>query len=79
MGSNFDTAMLIYRHWANIVYSEKFLNIKALSKCEDQYTNKSAAGMLHTPPLDIFNAKENLPALTFSCKVGRKTVKKCQR
>ena len=38
LGKNFDTAMLIYRHWAIRVYSEKLLNIIALRKCEDHYT-----------------------------------------
>ena len=32
--------MLIYRHWAIIVYSEKLLNIIALMKCEDYNTKK---------------------------------------
>ena len=32
--------MLIYRHLAIMVYSEKLLNIKALMKCEDDHTNK---------------------------------------
>ena len=30
-----DAAMLIYRHWAIMVYSEKLLNITALRKCDD--------------------------------------------
>ena len=37
-GVNFDTAMLIYRHWVIMVYSEKLLNIIALMKCEDYHT-----------------------------------------
>ena len=32
--------MLIYRHLAIMVYSEKLLNIKALMKCEDHHTKK---------------------------------------
>ena len=32
--------MLIYRHWAIMVYSEKLLNIIALMKCEDYHTKK---------------------------------------
>ena len=39
-GVNFDTAMLIYRHLAIMVYNEKLLNIKALMKCEDHHTKK---------------------------------------
>ena len=31
--------MLIYRHWAIMVYSEKLLNIIALMKCEDYHYN----------------------------------------
>ena len=34
--------MLIYRHLAIMVYSEKFLNITALMKCEDHHTKKLA-------------------------------------
>ena len=33
--------MLIYRHLAIMVYSEKLLNIKALMKCEDHHTKKA--------------------------------------
>ena len=50
--------MLIYRHLAVMVYSEKMLKIIALMKCEDHHTNKSAAGMQPTPPRDIFTAKK---------------------
>ena len=32
--------MLIYRHLAIMVYSEKLLNIIALMKCEDHHTKK---------------------------------------
>ena len=32
VGLNFDTAMLIYRHWAIMVYSEKLLDKRALMK-----------------------------------------------
>ena len=32
--------MLIYRHLAIMVYSEKLLNIKALMKYEDHHTKK---------------------------------------
>ena len=32
--------MLIYRHLAIMVYSEKLLNIIALMKCEDNHTKK---------------------------------------
>ena len=32
--------MLIYRHLAIMVYSEKLLNIKALVKCEDHHTKR---------------------------------------
>ena len=32
--------MLIYRHLAIMVYSEKLLNIKALMKCKDNHTKK---------------------------------------
>ena len=39
-GVKFDTAMLIYRHWAIMVFSEKLLNIKAFMKCEDIYSKK---------------------------------------
>ena len=39
-GKFFDTAMLTYRHWAIMVYSEKLLNIIALRKCEDHNTNE---------------------------------------
>ena len=46
MGLNFDTAMLIYRHWVIMTYSEKFLNIIDLRNCEDHYTNKRALGPL---------------------------------
>ena len=41
VGENFDTAMLIYRHWAIKVYCERLLNITALMKCEDYQTQKS--------------------------------------
>ena len=40
LGYNFDTAMLIYRHWAIMVFSEKLLNIIDLMKCEDYHTKK---------------------------------------
>ena len=36
----FDTAMLIYKHWVIMVYSENLLNITALKKREDYYTKK---------------------------------------
>ena len=36
-GVKLDTAMLIYRHWAIIVHSEKLLNIIALMKYEDYH------------------------------------------
>ena len=39
-GGNFDTAILIYRHLAIMVYSEKLVNIIALMKCEDHHTKK---------------------------------------
>ena len=39
-GKSFDTAMLIYRHLAIMVYSEKWGDIIALRKCEDHYTKK---------------------------------------
>ena len=35
-----DTATLIYRHWAIMVYIEKLLNIIDLMKCEDYHTKK---------------------------------------
>ena len=35
---NFDTAMLIYKHWVTMVYSENLLNIIALKKREDYNT-----------------------------------------
>ena len=41
---NFDTAMLIYRHLAIMVYTEKLLNIIALMKCEDHHTKKAYIG-----------------------------------
>ena len=41
MGYNFDTAMLIYRHLAIMVYREKLLNIIALMKGEDHHTKKA--------------------------------------
>ena len=40
MGYNFDTAILIFRHLAVMVYSKKLLNIIALMKCEDHHTKK---------------------------------------
>ena len=40
VGSNFDIVMLIYRHWAIMVYSEKLLNKIAFRECEDHYTKK---------------------------------------
>ena len=36
--------MLIYRHLAIMVYSEKLLKIKALMKCEDHHTKKANIG-----------------------------------
>ena len=39
-GVKFDTAMIIYRHLAIMVYSEKFLNEIALMKYEDHHTKK---------------------------------------
>ena len=44
MGYTFDTAMLIYRHWVIMVYSEKLLNIIALIKCKDYHTKKANIG-----------------------------------
>ena len=41
MGLNFDTAMLIYKHWVIMVYSEELLNIIAVKKCEDYHTQKA--------------------------------------
>ena len=41
MGKNFDTAILIYRHLAIMVVSEKLLNIIALMKCEDHHTKNA--------------------------------------
>ena len=37
---NFDTAILIYRHWAIMAYSEMLFNIIAMRKCEDHHTTK---------------------------------------
>ena len=37
--------MLIYRHLAIMVYSEKLLNIIALMKCEDYHTKKLIYGL----------------------------------
>ena len=42
MGLNFDTAILIYRLLAIMVYSEKLLNIIALMKCEEILCHKKA-------------------------------------
>ena len=39
-GVNGGVVMLIYRHLAIMVYSEKLLNIIALMKCEDHHTKK---------------------------------------
>ena len=39
-----DTVMLIYRHLAIMVYSQKLLNIKVLMKCEDHHTKKANIG-----------------------------------
>ena len=41
------TAMLIYRHLAIMVYSEKLLNIEALVKCEDYHTKKLIKVLLY--------------------------------
>ena len=44
MQNDFDTAMLIYRHWVIMVYSEKLINIIAEIKCEDYHTKKANIG-----------------------------------
>ena len=44
LGVNVDTAMLIYRHWVIMVYSEKLFNIIAVMKCEDYHTKKANIG-----------------------------------
>ena len=43
----FDIAMIIYRHLAIMVYSEKFLNEIALMKYEDHHTKKLIQVYLH--------------------------------
>ena len=37
-------SMLIYRHWAIMVYSEKLLNIVAMRKRDNHYTKKAYIG-----------------------------------